>query len=306
MTLRVRPPRAADAAAVAALVNAYDAAFGGDGAWTVADVADEWGTASAGAPDVWLVQRAGELAGHATLRPAGGGRLQALGWTHPGHAGRGVGGLLVDTTEQRAVELAGSAVVRNSVLAADRAACRLLEARGYAAGSEHLRMRVDLGAPPPPIAPPPGIVLASFRPGIDDAEVDACVEEAFERRWTHQAEWRQAKVADPRFDPDVWIVAREGADVCGVALCMEQTFGMGFVESLAVRAPWRGRGIGAALLHEALRRLSASGERRVGLGVDADNRAAIRLYERAGMHVSWTAVRYDREVGEARADTGGR
>jgi ribosomal protein S18 acetylase RimI-like enzyme len=81
---------------------------------------------------------------------------------------------------------------------------------------------------------------------------------------------------------------------------------MGYVEALAVRAKWRGRGIGAVLLHEALRRLWAAGERRVGLGVDGDNAAAIRLYERAGMRVAWAAVQYEREVGEARADTGGR
>ncbi|HEY2869617.1 MAG TPA: GNAT family N-acetyltransferase [Gaiellales bacterium] len=306
MTLRVRPPRPEDAVAVAALVNAYDAAFGGDGGWTVADVEDEWRTASAEAPDVWLVERAGEVAGHATLGPTGGGRLQALGWTHPAHAGHGVGSTLVDVAERRAVERAGSVVVRNSVLAADGAARRLLEARGYAAGSEHLRMRVDLDAPPSPLTPPPGIVLAGFRPGVDDADVDACVVEAFEHRWTHQAEWRDAKVADPRFDPDAWIVARERGEVCGVALCMVRTFGMGFIESLAVRAPWRRRGVGAALLHAALRRLWAAGERTVGLSVDGDNPAAIRLYERAGMHVTWKAVQYEREVGEARADTGGR
>jgi len=306
MTLEVRPPLPEDAGAVAALVNAYDAAFGGDGGWTDADVEDEWRTASAEPADVWLVERAEQLAGHATLHPTGGGRLQALGWTHPAHAGYGVGSVLVDVTERRAIELAGSVVVRNSVLAADRAACRLLEDRGYAAASESLRMRLDLQTPPPPARPPPGIALASFRPGVDDAEVDACVEEAFERRWTHQAQWRQAKAAERRFDPEVWIVAREGGDVCGVVLCTVQTFGMGFVESLAVLAPWRGRGIGTALLDEALRRLWAAGERSVGLSVDGDNPGAIRLYERAGMHVAWAAVQYERELGEARADTGGR
>ncbi|HEX3331487.1 MAG TPA: GNAT family N-acetyltransferase [Gaiellales bacterium] len=302
MTLAARPPRPEDAAAVAALVNASDGAFGVDDAWSIADVEDEWRTAS----DAWLVERDGELAGHATLRPRDGGRLHALGWTHPAHAGHGVGGLLVDVTEHRAAEAGVSVIVRNSVLAADRAACRLLEARGYVAESEDLRMQIDLGGPPLRPTPPPGIALASFRPGLDDAGVDACVEEAFERRWSHQAEWRVAKSAEARFDPDVWIVAREGLNVCGVALCTRQTFGMGYVEALGVRAAWRGRGIGAALLHEALRRLWIAGERSIGLGVDGDNPAAIRLYERAGMHVAWTAVRYEREVGEARADTGGR
>src|SRR6185312_14929742 len=111
MTLAARPPRPEDAAAAAALVNASDGAFGVDDAWSIADVEDEWRTAS----DAWLVERDGELAGHATLRPRDGGRLHALGWTHPAHAGHGVGGLLVDVTEQRAAEAGGSVVVRNSV-----------------------------------------------------------------------------------------------------------------------------------------------------------------------------------------------
>jgi ribosomal protein S18 acetylase RimI-like enzyme len=34
----------------------------------------------------------------------------------------------------------------------------------------------------------------------------------------------------------------------------------------------------------------------VGLGVDADNPAAIRLYERAGMRIAWRAVPYERAM----------
>ena len=225
------------------------------------------------------MERGGELAGCGTLGRAGRGRLQAVGCTHPDHAGQGVGALLVELGERRA----GAAILRNSVLASDAGAIRMLEARAYVAGTRHLRMRVDLEERPPTVAAPAGIRLSGFRPGADDAEVDACVEEAFDHRWTHQAEWRAAKAADPRFDPELWIVARDGPDVCGVVLCTPGTFGMGFVESLAVRASWRRRGVGAALLAEALRRLWDAGERCVGLGVDADNPAAIRLYAR-GRH----------------------
>jgi mycothiol synthase len=204
---------------------------------------------------------------------------------------------LVKLTEQGAVEHAGAVVMRNSVLGSDAAARRLLEAHGYAEEPHNLRMRIDLDAAPPMPDVPPGIALASFRPGTDDdAGVDACVEESFEDAWTHQAQWRQAKVADARFDPALWIVAREGGEVCGVVLCMPRTFGMGFVESLAVRAPWRRRGLGAALLGAAFARLWRAGERSVGLSVDADNPGAIRLYERAGMRIAWRAVPYEREL----------
>jgi mycothiol synthase len=293
---RARPPRPGDEVAVAVLVNAYDAAFGGDGCWTAADLADEWWRVPGQSPRAWLVERSGELAGCATLRRPEPGRMHALGWTHPAHAGRGVGTLLVELTERAAVELAGEVVVRNSVLASDAAARRLLEDRGYAEEPHHLRMRVELDAAPRAVDVPSGIALVSFRPGTDGTAVDACVEESFEHAWSHQAQWRLAKESDARFDPALWIVAREGREVCGVALCMPRTFGMGFVESLAVRAPWRRHGVGAALLGEAFARLRRAGERTVGLGVDADNPAAIRLYERAGMRIAWRAVPYERKL----------
>jgi mycothiol synthase len=296
VSVRTRAPRPGEEAAAAVLQNDYDAAFGGDGCWTAADVADEWWRVPEQSPDVWLVERGGELAGCATLRRPRPGRLYAVGVTHPAHAGEGVGTLLVGLTEARAAERAGSVVVCNSVLASDAAACRLLEARGYAAKPHHLRMRADLDAAPPEPDVPAGIALASFRPGTDGAAVDACVEESFDGAWSHQAQWRLAKVADARFDPALWIVARDGGEVCGVALCMPRTFGMGFVDSLAVRGPWRRRGVGTALLGAAIARLWRAGERSIGLGVDADNPAAIRLYERAGMRIAWRAVPYERQM----------
>ena len=45
----------------------------------------------------------------------------------------------------------------------------------------------------------------------------------------------------------------------------------GWVGSLGVRAPWRGRGIGAALLRRSFAAFSRRGLRRVVLGVDAEN-----------------------------------
>ena len=55
---------------------------------------------------------------------------------------------------------------------------------------------------------------------------------------------------------------------------------------LAVRRPWRRRGLGEALLREAFVALGAAGKRRAGLGVDAENTTgAVALYKRVGMHV---------------------
>ena len=61
---------------------------------------------------------------------------------------------------------------------------------------------------------------------------------------------------------------------------------VGWVGSLAVRRPWRRRGLGEALLRDAFLRFAERGKRSAGLGVDAENTTgAVALYERVGMHV---------------------
>ncbi|HEY2787969.1 MAG TPA: GNAT family N-acetyltransferase [Gaiellales bacterium] len=301
MSLQLRPPRPGEAGVVAALGNAYGRAMGGDPGRSAADVRDDWAGLGDVRRDAWLVERDGVPAGHACLHDDGHGRLFALGWVDPDHAGHGVGAALVAATERRTQERAAAAdpaliVLRNAVLRADCAARELLESRGYERAEEHLRMVADLAAAPPAPVWPDGLVAAAFDPGTDGPMVDACIVEAFSNAWSNQAQWREQKVADPRFDRRLWIVARDGDEVCGAALCMPDTFGMGFVESLAVRPPWRRRGLGAALLLESFHRLWRRGERRVGLGVDGDNAGARRLYERLGMRIAWTADAYEREV----------
>ena len=73
--------------------------------------------------------------------------------------------------------------------------------------------------------------------------------------------------------------------------------GMGWIPTLAVRKPYRRRGLGQALLQHAFRALQARGVQRVGLGVDAKNKTgATRLYERVGMHVDQETVHYEIEL----------
>jgi ribosomal protein S18 acetylase RimI-like enzyme len=61
----------------------------------------------------------------------------------------------------------------------------------------------------------------------------------------------------------------------------------GWIAVLGVRARWRGRGLGLALLRGSFCELFRRGRRVIELGVDAENpTGAVGLYERAGMHVS--------------------
>ena len=69
MTLRARPPVAADAAAVAAIGNAFEQAMAGDEAdeWTETEVLREWNDLGDLSRDAWLVERDGVAAGFATV-----------------------------------------------------------------------------------------------------------------------------------------------------------------------------------------------------------------------------------------------
>ena len=65
-----------------------------------------------------------------------------------------------------------------------------------------------------------------------------------------------------------------------------RTKSVGWVGDLAVRRPWRRRGLGEALLRDSFTLFRRGGKRSAGLGVDAENTTgAVALYERVGMHV---------------------
>ena len=66
---------------------------------------------------------------------------------------------------------------------------------------------------------------------------------------------------------------------------------------LAVRRPWRGRGLGLGLLRWSFGALAGVGMHRAALSVDAENTTgAVRLYERAGMHVTHRFETWERRL----------
>lgn len=86
-------------------------------------------------------------------------------------------------------------------------------------------------------------------------------------------------------DPTLTAVALEGTEIAG-ALIARTVEGSGWVDVVAVRRSWRGRGLAKALLLRSFAELSRRGATTVALSVDAANETgATRLYERVGMHV---------------------
>ena len=171
---------------------------------------------------------------------------------------------------------------------------RFVEARGYRLWRSSYGMEVDLGDDAPSSSPvPSGLDLRTYRAGADDEVVRAAVNEAFaDDPFFHEvtpAGFREFYLAARGFDPSLWLLAWDCDALAGFSLAYAERVGepgLGWVGTLGVRAPWRRRGLGEALLRESLRALHERGLRRVGLGVDAENATgALRLYERVGMHV---------------------
>jgi ribosomal protein S18 acetylase RimI-like enzyme len=107
--------------------------------------------------------------------------------------------------------------------------------------------------------------------------------------------------AGPKLDSSLCFLVRDGDEIAAAEVCQQERFGMGWIRALGVRPRWRRRGLGRALLLHAFGELYARGQRRIGLGVDAENTTgAVRLYERAGMRAAWQADIYERKLASVR------
>ena len=299
--MNVRRPTPDDAAAVSALMSAMESVLSGVPETALGDVHEEWRTLNL-ERDAWLVELDGSLAGYGSLTENGEEWL-ADGYVHPDWFGHGVGRMLVRVTEEEARARAGKPFVRNGVVATDTRARALLESEGYRVGRYYYRMLVELDQAPAPPAWPEGIRPAPFDFERDADAAKAALDEGFAAEWGYvpmqPEEWKR-RMRERRPDPDSWIVVRDGDQIAALTMCDWNRLGTGWIAWVTVRPAWRRRGVGLAMLREAFSRFWHRGQRRIALAVDAANpTGATRLYERAGMHVAWSAVLYEKELPRA-------
>jgi mycothiol synthase len=207
-----------------------------------------------------------------------------------GHADAGA--LLLAALERRSlpdIDPGGRAMTW--VASVDDGMRGVVETAGYDYVRSSFRMTIQLGELTRPEWPD-GITVSPYD-GADEKAVHAAHQEAFRDHWEHRDEpfdeWREWMVETPSFDPSLWFVARDGDEIAGVSLCRVSHSGdesHGHCSVLAVRRPWRRRGLGLALLRHSFVEMAQRGMTRASLGVDAENlTGAVALYERAGMQV---------------------
>jgi ribosomal protein S18 acetylase RimI-like enzyme len=98
-------------------------------------------------------------------------------------------------------------------------------------------------------------------------------------------DWWQKLSGDSEFEAGLCFLA---IDEAGALAGMAQCWTGAFLKDLAVRPDMRRQGLGRALLHHCFAVFRARGAPSLDLKVEAENLAAIRLYEGAGMvRVAW-------------------
>jgi GNAT superfamily N-acetyltransferase len=235
-------------------------------------------------------------------------------WVHPTYAETEVGAALLQWVDRRAEQALSSApagvpasIEHIYVYAQNRSAQQRLAQAGYTHERTFYRMEIVFNGPPPEPQLPPGISIRSFRWGEEDRAVYEAFEDAQADEWGHEwapfDKWHHYFIdVEEQFDPAAWFLAVEGETIVGYALCRWERAGepdRSTVRYVAVRKPWRKRGIALALLHAAFGGIYRHGKRGAGLGVDATSyTGADRLYVRAGMRRAFETLRYRKVMRE--------
>ncbi|MGW1882120.1 mycothiol synthase [Streptomyces sp. NPDC001970] len=231
----------------------------------------------------FLLTVGGELRGYAQLEDTDPVEAPAAELVvHPGHRGRGHGRALGNT-------LLATSGKRLRVWAhgGKSAARHLSQVLGLTLFRELRQLRRSLSPldiPDPAL--PEGVTIRTFVPGQDDAAWLAVNAAAFAHH-PEQGSITQRDLDDrkeePWFEPKGFFLAERGGEIVGfhwTKVHAEEQLGEVYV--IGIRPDAQGTGLGKALTSVGLRHLAAQGVPTAMLYVDADNPAALRVYEQLG------------------------
>ncbi|WP_035846333.1 mycothiol synthase [Kitasatospora azatica] len=216
---------------------------------------------------------------------------------HPGLRGQGLGRSLVEAV----LAEAGPARTVDFWAHGGHPAARRLAERFGAELVRELRQMRRTGPAPAAVPLPEGVTLRTFRPGLDDEAWLRLNALAFAHH-PEQGSWTAQDLADrlaePWFDPNGFFLAIRNDQLVGFhwtkvhpATATEPALGEVYV--VGVDPAEQGSGLGRALTAAGLRHLADDrGLETVLLYVDADNPAAVRVYERVGFTIHEVDLMY--------------
>lgn len=298
--LTTRPPRPNEAQAITDLVIACDIAEFGQPDFELDDLLTDWHMPGFDLERDAVVVTDGErIVAYASF--VRGDYVDV--YVHPDYRNAGIGKAMLEWSERSALERTppGEEIrVGQVITTGSTGARRLLEKRGYEPVRTYWRMTMPLTDSPPPPAWPEGVSVRTFDQERDTRAVYALVQDAFADNERHTAdsfeEWQAFMIDRDAFEPGLWFIAESRGEIVGCVLCPNYE-DEGWIRQLAVSRDWRRRGLGTALLRQAMSEFHRRGRRELGLVVDSWNRTGAKeLYEHAGMAVSREHVRLEKTL----------
>ncbi|MBT2405266.1 MULTISPECIES: mycothiol synthase [unclassified Streptomyces] len=233
----------------------------------------------------FLLTDSGRLAGYGQLEDTDPVEAPAAELVvHPALRGRGhgraLGSALLNASGKR---------IRVWAHGGKSAARHLAQVLGLTLFRELRQLRRPLGPEAPPLPEPvlpPGVTVRTFVPGADDAAWLAANAAAFAHHPEQGALTQRDlndRIAQPWFDPEGFFLAEREGELVGFHWTkIHRAERLGEVYVVGVRPGAQGGGLGKALTAIGLRHLAAAGLPTAMLYVDADNPAALAVYEGLG------------------------
>jgi mycothiol synthase len=226
-------------------------------------------------------------------------RANILGQVHPEQRRRGIGSFLLSWSIAQAQALPAATsnarlrMLRLTTEALTPAAERLYARFGFAQQFAEDVMRHNFQTPLRAAPFPPDVSFTEWIPELAE-QFFAAYEDAFRERpgfphWSAE-QWVEWATGDDGFRPQMSLLARDGEHPVGFIICDDA-----WIVQVGTHPAWRGRGLGAALVVEALRRFKAAGAEHVTLDVNVNNPSAARVYTWLGLEIVGRRARYVRD-----------
>jgi mycothiol synthase len=302
----IKHPQMSDAEEVTDLVALCDTEEIGEPDISLGDTLDLWNSIPL-ETDAWvaLSPEGNQIIGYGFLEVTGKNRMDCCVFVHPQHKGRGVGSLILEKIEERAVKLAhareGRHRLMNQVPFTNIKARNLLEKRDYQFTRLYERMKIVLQEEPQThgVSLATNITIRPFQPNQDERTIFQVYDETFRDSWGYTEKdfttWIQQKKGE-QYDPKLWFIVWEDSTPVGFLMSRMQEDGL-FIDLLGVRSQWRKQGIAQSLLLHTFNEAYIRGQNTVLLYVDSDSLTnAHRVYKQVGMKPDSQTALYAKEL----------
>jgi mycothiol synthase len=288
MAEQLQRPSSDDIEAVFQLILRSDIAEYGEPDSELSDLQYAWNLIDLD-QDAWLAMDEGrEISGYGALVPSR-GELRFDVYLDPEKADRRAMATLVSQCEERAQQFAqeGSLTGHTFLAHVNLRDKQVFLDANFAYVKSYYQMHIDLDETLNTPEWPEGVQVRCALAGEEDEAIYRVVQAAFERTEDEAPtfeQWREHMIRPDIYDPELWFLAVGEGEIVGTCLGIKYET-EGWIRQFGVIPEWRGRGIATAMLQHAFQVFRQRGYRRVGLGMEAENERALRLYDRVGMKV---------------------